>query len=98
MKIDYLKQQKLKPKRWWKQEGDKKSQEPFFKELLANPEQLGPDFAALNLSQQQVIKNSLLEFLPFDYQLYQKEGRIQPKEQLLLAYFNSGETGRLYFN
>jgi anaerobic magnesium-protoporphyrin IX monomethyl ester cyclase len=89
MKYDYLSQQKFNPRKpWWEARLDKGERSTTYKEILANPEQLGAEFVKLNLNEKELYKHTLLENLSFDIKRYLEAGEINRIETILMAYFS----------
>ncbi len=93
MKLDYLRHQKFKPRKiWWKNIVEKEVYSPYYQKILENPKILGEQFANLHLSQKELYKNTVFEFLPFDYHIFEKNGTIVKEESIILAYYNGKES------
>jgi anaerobic magnesium-protoporphyrin IX monomethyl ester cyclase len=89
MKYDYLSHQKFNPRKpWWEARLDKGERSTTYKEILANPEQLGAEFVKLNLNEKELYKHTLLENLSFDLKRYLEDGEINRIETILMAYFS----------
>ena len=82
MKVDYLASQNRKPKIWW-ETGDKKSLSPLYQKLVEDPAWLGAEFAQLGLTRKELVKNTIIETLPFDFRHNSGLGK-----HLLVAYFD----------
>ncbi|MFD3447499.1 B12-binding domain-containing radical SAM protein [Microbacteriaceae bacterium 4G12] len=90
MKVDYLRNHKYKPRKpWWEQTTERKERSMYYQEIITNPQQLGEAFAALQLTEKEIYKHTLMEFLPFDLQAYVQSRQIVRTESVLLAYFDS---------
>jgi anaerobic magnesium-protoporphyrin IX monomethyl ester cyclase len=93
MKIDYLRNQKYKPRKpWWEQRLQKETTSPYYRAILENPILLGDNFAEQRLSEKDIYKHTSLDFLPFDYETFFKTGEIVETPTLMLAYFDPKET------
>lgn len=78
MKLDYLENQKYKPRKpWWTHEMTKEERSAIYQTLLAQPSIAGESFARLNLSEKELYKHTLLEMIE------SKDGQ----DQYVLAYF-----------
>ncbi|CAN7454630.1 B12-binding domain-containing radical SAM protein [Rossellomorea sp. LjRoot5] len=78
MKLDYLDNQKYKPRKpWWTHELTKKERSAIYQNLLAQPTIAGEAFANLKLNEKELYKHTLLETIR------SKEGQ----DQYVLAYF-----------
>ena len=78
MKLDYLDNQKYKPRKpWWTHELTKEERSSIYQNLLAKPTIAGESFADLNLNEKELYKHTLLETI------HSKDGR----DQYVLAYF-----------
>ncbi|GGE70992.1 B12-binding domain-containing radical SAM protein [Priestia taiwanensis] len=92
MKIDYLRNQKHKPRKpWWEQSIEKDTLSPYYRAIIENPHVLGDSFAEQRLSEKDVYKHTMLDFLPFDYNTFFKTGEIIATPTLMLAYFDPKE-------
>ena len=84
MKIDYLSQQKIKPKIWWE-----KNKTPFLiEEIIQSPLLFGQAFASLGLTLQDLHKHTIIEYIPFDYHSLINTGEIARQQGVLLTYFH----------
>ncbi|WP_064092331.1 B12-binding domain-containing radical SAM protein [Rossellomorea aquimaris] len=91
MKLDYLENQKYKPRKpWWNHEMTKEDRSMIYQTLLRSPSIAGSEFAELNLSEKEVYKHTLLEMI------HSTDG----EEIYLLAYFepSSGKSTVFTFN
>jgi anaerobic magnesium-protoporphyrin IX monomethyl ester cyclase len=62
MKLDYLTNQKYKPRKpWWEVEMTKEDRSAVYQELLQSPHIAGEEFMILNLSEKEIYKHTLLE-------------------------------------
>ncbi|MBH9968935.1 B12-binding domain-containing radical SAM protein [Rossellomorea oryzaecorticis] len=62
MKLDYLRNQKYKPRKaWWDHEMTKEDRSSVYQELLRSPQIAGEEFIGLNLSEKEIYKHTLLE-------------------------------------
>ncbi|MBW3114112.1 MULTISPECIES: B12-binding domain-containing radical SAM protein [Bacillaceae] len=85
MKLDYLENQKYKPRKpWWTHELTKDERSTIYQSLLASPVIAGEGFESLNLNEKELYKHTLLETIQ------SKSGQ----EQYVLAYFepSSGQS------
>jgi radical SAM superfamily enzyme YgiQ (UPF0313 family) len=90
MKFDYISKQKYKPRKpWWQPSFEKSERSKLYQSLLENPNQLGESFLNLQLNEKEIYKHTLSERLSFDIERYIKEGLIEKKDSVLLAYFDS---------
>ncbi|WEK55106.1 MAG: B12-binding domain-containing radical SAM protein [Candidatus Cohnella colombiensis] len=82
LRIDYYYQHKYKPRKlWWDDRLDKKDWNSSFK------------FAAkeLGMDERELQKKAMIDRLPFDYTLWQQEGRVDYTAPTLLVMLYSGE-------
>ncbi|MCS0672461.1 B12-binding domain-containing radical SAM protein [Cytobacillus firmus] len=90
MKFDYISKQKYKPRKpWWQPSFEKSERSKLYQSLLENPIQLGEDFLSLQLNEKEIYKHTLSERLSFDIEKYIKDGIIEKRDSVLLAYFDS---------
>ncbi|AOZ92118.1 B12-binding domain-containing radical SAM protein [Paenibacillus crassostreae] len=67
MKLDYFLNHKYKPRKiWWDSRLSKDMWSRFMKELIEHPEDVSPEFAALQLDERGLQKHAVLDVLPFD--------------------------------
>ncbi len=91
MKMDYLENQRYKPRKpWWRHEMTKEERSTIYQKLLSSPTIAGHDFVELKLSEKDIYKHTLLE------NILSEDG----KEEYLLAYFEpaSGQSTVFSFN
>jgi anaerobic magnesium-protoporphyrin IX monomethyl ester cyclase len=90
MKLDYLSNQRYKPRKpWWEHEMTKEERSGIYQDLLQSPHIAGNDFTKLNLSEKEIYKHTLLETI------VSKEGR----NEYVLAYFepSNGQSTLFFF-
>lgn len=89
MKIDYLQSHKYKPRKpWWEERVSKEQLAVLYEEIAVQPHLLGEKFASIDLSEKDLYKHTVLEFISFDYQTFLQTGTIVPEPSIILAYFN----------
>ncbi|WP_195780852.1 B12-binding domain-containing radical SAM protein [Priestia megaterium] len=89
MKIDYLQNQKHKPRKpWWDDKVEKQVRSHYYQQMLANPSIMGRAFEAEQLAEKELYKHTVLEILPFDYMYYKQTGQINEQPSVLLAYYD----------
>ena len=89
MKIDYLQNQKHKPRKpWWDDKVEKQIRSHYYQQMLANPSIMGQAFEAEQLAEKELYKHTVLEILPFDYMYYKQTGKINEQSSVLLAYYD----------
>ena len=78
MKLDYLENQKYKPRKpWWIHEMTKEERSSIYQSLLQQPSIAGEAYEGLNLNEKELYKHTLLEAIR------SKDGQ----DQYVLAYF-----------
>ncbi|MCA1056662.1 B12-binding domain-containing radical SAM protein [Rossellomorea aquimaris] len=78
MKLDYLNNQRYKPRKpWWTHELTKEERSSIYQELLQTPQIAGNEYMELNLSEKELYKHTLLE------SIVSRNG----EEHYVLAYF-----------
>jgi anaerobic magnesium-protoporphyrin IX monomethyl ester cyclase len=91
MQIDYLRPMSFNPRKFWWQE---RLTEEQLKEVMApireNHARVNEQFAALNISDKDLIKHSLVIPTYVDYEAL-TEGRVVPRKGHLFVYFFNGE-------
>lgn len=89
MKADYLQGHKYRPRKpWWDEIVSKEQLSLYYKAILEQPALLGEEFASLSLTEKELYKHTILEFVPFDFAGFEKTGVITMEPSLLLAYFD----------
>ncbi len=89
MKVDYLRNQKFKPRKpWWMDTLQKEERSSFYHQILLNPSILGRDFELLQLQEKDLFKHSVIETIDFDLQQFLQVGEIKEVPSILLAYFD----------
>ncbi len=84
MKLDYLQNQKYKPRKpWWSNTMTKEQRSSLYQEILASPVMAGAAFMEMNLSEKDLYKHTMLESIT----------RTDGKDGYVLAYFEPS-TGR----
>ncbi len=97
MKLDYFLNFKHKPRKtWWDFSLTKSEQMTFMKKLVIEPEQIGSEFAALELKETNIHKHVMLERIPYDLAKYLQLGEIQKGDTLLIVYYNPPSTPNFY--
>ncbi|MFC3883352.1 B12-binding domain-containing radical SAM protein [Bacillus songklensis] len=92
MKIDYLQNQKYKPRKpWWDDAVQKQVRSHYYQQILEQPALMGETFVQEGLAEKELYKHTVLEFLPFDYNHYQQTGKVVQKPSLMLVYFDPKE-------
>lgn len=88
MKLDYLHNHKHKPRKlWWPSSMNKEERQTIINRLLLKPEQLGDAFTKLQLSERDLYKHTVVDYVPFDVQHLLKTKEILNKKSLLLVYY-----------
>ncbi len=89
MKIDYLRNQKYKPRKaWWDDTLDKEARTFYYRNILDKPAILGEHYVGLALQEKDLFKHTVLETLSFDLQHFLQLGEIREEPSILLAYFD----------
>ncbi|MEW5569223.1 B12-binding domain-containing radical SAM protein [Rossellomorea sp. FS2] len=84
MKLDYLQNQKYKPRKpWWNNSMTKEQRSSLYQEILASPVMAGAAFTEMNLSEKDLYKHTMLEHITL----------ADGKDGYVLAYFEPS-TGR----
>jgi len=86
MKWDYLSQQRLKPKIWWKDKA------------VAKSEALLEQFQGLNLSLQDLYKHTIIEELPLNLEHFKNQGEVVRSPRKVLFYFSPNEKRCLVYH
>ncbi|MEW4309684.1 B12-binding domain-containing radical SAM protein [Rossellomorea marisflavi] len=84
MKLDYLQNQRYKPRKpWWSNTMTKEQRSSLYQEILASPLRAGAEFMEMNLSEKDLYKHTMLESIT----------GTDGKDGYVLAYFEP-TTGR----
>ena len=93
MTIDYLQNHKYRPRKSWTTEQRTKEEvNVYYKGILEHPNILGDKFAALQLTEKDLYKHTIVEHVSFDYHHYMKHGEMISKPSILVAYYNPKTT------
>lgn len=88
MKYDYFIRQKYKPRKpWWTFRLTKEEQSSILKTIAQNKELLGSSFSALQLTEKELHKHTMIEVLPFNLQHYFTTKEIIREPHLIVSYF-----------
>lgn len=91
--VDYLQNHKYRPRKSWITEQRKKEEiNSYYKMIMERPNILGDEFAALQLTEKDLYKHTIVEHIPFDYHHYMKHGEMISKPSILVAYYNPKTT------
>ncbi len=90
MKLDYLANQKYKPRKpWWEAGYEKSDRSAIYQEIARNPASLGSQFENLRLSEKDLHKHTLLDQVDFDISAYLETGEIIPEASSIIAFFDA---------
>ncbi|MFD1735516.1 B12-binding domain-containing radical SAM protein [Bacillus salitolerans] len=99
MKIDYLQNQKFKPRKpWWDDTMEKRERSLYYHQILDQPSILGDEYERLQLQEKDVFKHTVLEKITFNLQHFMQLGEIKNEPCLLLAYFDSTKQNTMLFS
>ncbi|MGG2093074.1 B12-binding domain-containing radical SAM protein [Bacillus sp. S13(2024)] len=91
--VDYLQNHKYRPRKSWITEQRKKEEiNSYYKIIMERPNILGDEFAALQLTEKDLYKRTIVEYIPFDYHHYMKHSEMISKPSILVAYYNPKTT------
>jgi radical SAM superfamily enzyme YgiQ (UPF0313 family) len=86
MKLDYFKQHRYKPRKlWWEGRLSEGERGQFYRLLLEQPALAGEAFVALGWSERDLYKHTMLEQLPFDVDVFMRDGAIVRSRSTLLV-------------
>ena len=100
MKLDYFLNHKYKPRTiWWDSRLTKDKWSVFMKELVEYPEQVSPEFEALQLDERALLKHAVMDVLPFDLDglLQLEDGLVSDRrdqQTLLIVLYQQDESQR----
>lgn len=94
MKLDYLRNQKHKPRTiWWKETLTKETRQAISRQLQQQPEMLGHHFTELQLTERDLMKHTMMDIVPFDIQHFLITGQLREAETLLLVHYDPKNRG-----
>ncbi|RSK26708.1 DUF4080 domain-containing protein [Bacillus sp. HMF5848] len=89
MKIDYLRNQKYKPRKpWWDDTLSKDERSKLYRKITEAPHLLGSEFVKLALSEKDMHKHTIIDTVSVDLQDWYKEADVKEGETIVLAYFD----------
>jgi anaerobic magnesium-protoporphyrin IX monomethyl ester cyclase len=89
MKLDYLRNQKYKPRKpWWNDSLEKEDRTYYYRQILTQPSILGKDYETLQLQEKDLFKHTVLETINFNLHHFLQLGEIKEEPTILLAYFD----------
>jgi anaerobic magnesium-protoporphyrin IX monomethyl ester cyclase len=90
MKYDYLASMKHKPRKpWWELSLDKPERSELYRGIIHKPEALSHQYSALNISEKELYKHTLLEDITIDLEKFIEDGEIEYSPSYMLVYFDS---------
>ncbi|OCS87501.1 B12-binding domain-containing radical SAM protein [Caryophanon tenue] len=91
MVLDYVLPQQFIPRKpWWSMHLSGEEQKKLLQAIRVDAFAAGADFAALNVSERDLFKHTLLVPVEFDYAALQ-QGRIEKRPSYMLVYFRQGD-------
>ena len=91
MQIDYLRSMSFNPRKfWWQERLSEEQQKEMMARIRKNHGLVSEKFAALNISDKDLIKHSLIIPTYVDYDAL-TEGKVVPRKGYLFVYFFNGE-------
>lgn len=97
MKYDFLSGQQFQPRKlWWDDRLSETEMRDAYNRIKENPALVGDAFAAMNISERELFKHSLIIPFHMNLQDYEETGAITKQNGYLFTYFRSGETPYFY--
>ncbi len=97
MKLDYLSKQKFQPRKpWWENDLPKENQSAIYKMLMENPLLAGEEFAAFQLNERELFKQTFLTPITINLEAYQN-GEIKEQNGILITTFRFNEKAHFSF-
>lgn len=97
MKYDFLSGQQFQPRKlWWDDRLSETEMRDVYNRIKENPALVGEAFAAMNISERELFKHSLIIPFHMNLQDYEETGAITKQTGYLFTYFRSGETPYFY--
>lgn len=91
MVLDYIAPQQFIPRKaWWSMHLPGTQQKELIQKMKQDVSLAGEAFAALNISERDLFKHTLIVPVAFDYDALQ-QGRVERHEQYMIAYFRQGD-------
>ena len=101
MKYDYLRNQKQKPrKQWWQDKNDKAAKRQIINQIVDHPIIYGANFEALQLSENDLYKHTIIEEMPFSMNDYLNDEIINLENSSSLIFYyptQSKESTKIYY-
>jgi anaerobic magnesium-protoporphyrin IX monomethyl ester cyclase len=99
MKLDYFLNHKFKPRKiWWDFTISKAELNAIMKECAEHPERVSEGFAPLNASEKELHKHAVTEQLPFDLELYIREGRVdKTAPTTIIVYYHPDQKNQAQY-
>jgi anaerobic magnesium-protoporphyrin IX monomethyl ester cyclase len=99
MILDYFINQKYKPRKtWWGFSLEKEEQSAYLKVLAEQPTLVSEEFTALNLTEKELHKHTMIEVLSFELNHYLETNEIKEEPSILVAYYHPKELKVYPFN
>jgi len=97
MKYDFLCGQQFQPRKlWWDDRLSETEMRDVYTRIKENPAIVGEAFAAMNISERELFKHSLIIPFHMNLQDYEETGAITKQTGYLFTYFRNGETPYFY--
>ncbi|MEC1178709.1 DUF4080 domain-containing protein [Metasolibacillus meyeri] len=91
MQLDYLQAQQFQPRKiWWKERADQQQQKNIYTLLRQNPAIAGEEFAAMDITERDLFKHSLIIPTTISYNDF-VNGQIKKHQGYLFTYFRQGQ-------
>lgn len=97
MKYDFLCGQQFQPRKlWWEDRLSETEMRDIYMRIKESPAIVGEAFAAMNISERELFKHSLIIPFHMNLQDYEETGAITKQTGYLFTYFRNGETPYFY--
>ncbi|WP_274309298.1 B12-binding domain-containing radical SAM protein [Solibacillus daqui] len=97
MKYDFLSGQHFQPRKlWWNDRLSENEMRDIYARIKEKPAIVGDEFAAMNISERDLFKHSLIIPFHIDFQNYDETGTVTKQTGYLFTYFRNSEAPYFY--
>ncbi|MCH7320747.1 B12-binding domain-containing radical SAM protein [Solibacillus sp. MA9] len=97
MKYDFLSGQHFQPRKlWWNDRLSENEMRDIYARIKEKPAIVGDEFAAMNISERELFKHSLVIPFHIDFQNYDETGTVTKQTGYLFTYFRNSEAPYFY--
>ena len=97
MKYDFLSGQQFQPRKlWWNDRLSESEMRDMYARIKEKPAIVGDEFAAMNISERDLFKHSLIIPFHIDLQNYDETGTVTKQTGYFFTYFRNTEAPYFY--